>query len=94
MYSPFCHNKRAQLADGIPDKKMIVWPKPKKLAEQLVVSEVARVGNVKVFTSRVRPLDKERAIGRAGAQEDVMDHKYVGIDRPQRIFKGHVRWSR
>jgi len=69
---------------------LITPEKPAKLAEELVETELAELPNVKLYASRVRPLDAERMIGRARRVEEVVDYTYEGIDRPPKIFRGHV----
>jgi hypothetical protein len=71
---------------------LITQPAPKKLAEALLNSGLAELPNVKIFASKVRPLDKERTIGRARPYEQVTDYKYEGIDEPLPVFKGHVTY--
>lgn len=51
-------------------------PKPKKLFETLVESELRTLPNVKVFGSRVRPWDRERAVGREREIEKVVEFRY------------------
>ncbi|KAA8895357.1 ribosomal subunit 39S-domain-containing protein [Sphaerosporella brunnea] len=73
-------------------KPLITAPPPKKLAEALLNSELATLPNVKVYPSKVRPLDKERVIGRARPYEQVLDYKYEGIDEPLPVFRGHIKY--
>jgi len=55
-----------------------------------VETDLANLPNVKLFSSRIKPMDKERVIGRARPIEQVVDFTYEGIDKPQKAFKGHV----
>ena len=77
-----------KVSDFLP--ALVTPPKLKKLADELAQTELAELPNVKMFASRIRPLDKERVIGRARPIEKVIDHTYKGIDTPQKVFKGHV----
>lgn len=70
---------------------LITPPKPMKLWEELAqMDELAMLPNVKVFSSRIRPMDKERVIGRAIPRDEVQDHVYEGIDMWEKVWKGHV----
>jgi hypothetical protein len=62
---------------------LVAPPKPKRLADELAqIDNLVELPNVKLFASRIRPLDKERVIGRARPLEKVVDYEYHGIDRP------------
>ena len=80
------------IGDLIPS--LLAAPKAKKLADELAHSPVAQLPNVKLFATRVRPMDKERVIGRARPIEEVVDHKYEGIDEKIQLkgFRGHVTY--
>lgn len=43
---------------------LAVKPKPKKLVETLIETELSTLPNVKILPRRVTPIDKEIAIGR------------------------------
>lgn len=61
-------------------KSLVIPPKPKKLAEVLQKSTLASLPNVKLVATKLRPLDKEKAIGRAMLFPELTDHKYHGVD--------------
>ncbi|KAF8535967.1 ribosomal subunit 39S-domain-containing protein [Trichophaea hybrida] len=70
---------------------LVTPPKAKKLWEELAqIDELVTLPNVKLFSSRIRPMDKERVIGRAIARDEVQDHVYEGIDTRDKVWKGHV----
>lgn len=69
---------------------LVTPPKAKKLADELAESPAVELPNVKVFASRIRPMDKERKIGRARPIVEVVDYKYKGIDEQLKGFRGHV----
>ncbi|KAF8250993.1 hypothetical protein K440DRAFT_659208 [Wilcoxina mikolae CBS 423.85] len=70
---------------------LVTPPKAKKLWEELAqIDELVTLPNVKLFSSRIRPMDKERVIGRAIPRDEVQDHVYEGIDTRDKVWKGHV----
>lgn len=74
-------------------KTLVTPPKPAKLAEVLMQNEaLVELPNVKIVPQKIRPLDKEKAIGRAILFPELTDHKYEGVDEDQRErpFKGGI----
>lgn len=51
-------------------------PKPTKLNEVLLQTELADLPNVKVYEARVRPWDKERMVGRERPFEKAVAFRY------------------
>lgn len=72
---------------------MVIQPKPKKLAEELLENEkLVSLPNVKIVETKLRPLDKEKLIGRAILFPHMTDHKYEGVDPEEKAkpFKGGI----
>ncbi|KAI5782629.1 hypothetical protein EDC01DRAFT_789427 [Geopyxis carbonaria] len=77
---------------------LLARPKAQKLAEELTLREqVAKLPNVKLFDSRIRPLDRDRMLGREVKVEDVVEYTYEGVDDTAamraRAWKGHVTYE-
>lgn len=65
-----------QRADETAVEYFETKPKPAKLNEVLLQTELAHLPNVKVYAARVRPWDKERMVGRERPFEKAVAFRY------------------
>ncbi|KAL7276721.1 hypothetical protein RUND412_000258 [Rhizina undulata] len=61
-----------------------IKPKPKKLIDVLTETDLAELPNVQLLPSKIRPLDRERALGRARPFEKEFDYQYPFVEKSSR----------
>lgn len=69
---------------------LVKKPKPKKIAENLLSNEVARLPNVEIYDRRYTPIDREMEVGRWKVVEEELTRRGLPvIGGPEKFASGN-----